>query len=143
MNFKQKVIEILKEDKGDWINDAITKNAKYRMMGENCMWEKGTWVSGTWEVGQWSYGKWLDGVWKKGVWKDGTWFYGEWLDGLWKYGTWKDGKWKKGKWKNGTWEKGWIYDPKKIGNFEDDWDWDYKGYVRSPIDPKEYFSKVR
>lgn len=41
----------------------------------------------------------------------------------------------------GIWKDGWIYDPKKIGNHEPDWEWTFGGdYVRSPISPKEYFA---
>jgi hypothetical protein len=36
------------------------------------------------------------------------------------------------------WEEGWIYDPKKIGNYEDETRWD-GDYVYTELSPAEYF----
>ena len=70
-------------------------------------------------------------IWKKGVWEDGTWQNGIWIDGVW------DG----GIWKKGTWKTGWIYDPNKVGNFQEDWEW-MDDYVRSSISPRDYFGEI-
>lgn len=105
---------------------------------EDGNWQGGTWIKGTWEGGTWFSGVWMNGTWKGGVWHKGGWKKGTWEDGTWENGVWEDGKWKNGIWEDGVWKRGWIYDPDKQGNFEDDWKWK-NNYVRSPIDPQEYF----
>jgi hypothetical protein len=67
---------------------------------------------------------------------------GTWENGIWEDGEWINGVWKDGIWEDGTWEQGWIYDPNKKGNYEDNWKWD-GDYVHSLINPKEYFNKKK
>ena len=111
------------------------------------VWEKGTWEKGTWESGFWYNGTWKNGTWERGLWVNGTWKSGTWKNGTWFNGTWEDGIWENGKWSNGTWENGtwktgWIYDPKKKGNFKPDWEWS-SSCVKSPINPKDYFDSSK
>ena len=101
-------------------------------------WQKGTWQDGWWWSSTWQNGTWQDGIWKDGIWKDGTWKDGIWWKGTWQKGIWQDGYWVEGTWQNGTWQKGWIYDPDKIGNYQNNWKWNNKR-VESPINPKQYF----
>jgi hypothetical protein len=122
---------------------------------DNGFWIKGTWKSGTWENGTWANGIWTNGNWgnglhQDGLWLKGTWYAGQWLDGtwndgiwrsgLWKNGTWKDGIWNSGTWEDGKWIIGWIKDVDRKGNFKSDWQWN-NNFVRSPINPKEYFKR--
>jgi hypothetical protein len=83
---------------------------------------------------------WKGGTWERGIWESGVWENGTWEDGLWLDGTWKDGNWESGTWENGIWESGWIFDPYKKGNYQPGWEWDGR-FVKSPINPKEYFKK--
>jgi len=133
---------------GTW-KDGIWKGGVWedgtwrRGIWERGTWKAGVWQRGTWKNGRWMRGVWEDGVWRNGEWENGTWFHGtwkrgDWDDGTWEDGVWTDGTWRKGKWKGGVWKIGWIYDPNKKGNFKEGWEWHGK-YVRSPINPKEYF----
>ena len=101
-------------------------------------WQKGTWQDGIWYNGTWKYGKWQKGKWQKGTWQNGTWQNGSWHNGTWKKGVWYGGTWYGGTWQNGTWKTGWIYDPDRMGNHQNDWKWD-NDVVQSPINPKQYF----
>lgn len=130
------------EGEKHWYTEGL-KYGNIRVKGQDTefnnknelVWNKGTWVSGVWKDGAWH-----DGIWQKGTWIEGTWFDGRWLSGNWKGGVWLGGIWSRGTWEEGVWHRGWIYDPKKIGNFKEDWKWDGP-FVESKISPKEYFEK--
>jgi len=148
-------------EKGIWVGGIWYDGDWYDGKWEFGTWTDGLWMNGTWESGIWEAGGWKDGLWKGGTWKGGRWKSGYWKDGDWENGIWEDGRWEKGYWKKGTWKGGvwwngiwdggvwqkgiWktglIYDPDKKGNFEEDWKWESPYYVRSPINPKEYFAK--
>jgi hypothetical protein len=114
------------------------------------------WYSGTWEEGIWKVGIWKDGTFEGEIWKDGgfysgtfagktwengvfnygvfageTWENGHWYNGTWEGGTWKDGVWQNGIWERGTWIKG------------DIWDKELKKYVKSNVNPNEYFKNKK
>ena len=109
---------------------------------KNGVWSNGTWEDGIWKNGTWKNGIWEDGTWENGIWKNGIWENGSWENGIWEDGTWEGGDWYRGEWKGGKWITGWIYDPKKIGNYEKDWIYKYK-MMQSSISPKEYFKDFK
>jgi hypothetical protein len=124
--------------KGIW-EDGIWENGTW----ENGIWKNGNWEDGTWNNGTWEDGNWNNGNWYYGLWKNGHWDFGTWYNGTWENGTWKNGMWYNGEWKSGEWVAGLIYDPNKKGNFKNDWNWNKDGFVRSPINPKEYFEGIK
>jgi len=129
---------------GTWENGTWDGGKWWEGTWKDGTWRRGFWYNGTWESGVWKAGNWGDGTWEKGIWEKGIWEKGEWRDGTWRDGVWFDGTWEGGEWKTGL-----IYDPHKQGNFKDDWKWEghphenpkfrKEHYVRSPINPKEYF----
>ena len=96
------------------------------------------WQDGIWQDGTWYDGIWKDGVWNNGTWNNGTWQNGIWWYGIWQKGTWLNGTWQDGQWLGGIWQKGRIYDPERIGNYQNNWEWDDE-QVHSLINPKQYF----
>jgi hypothetical protein len=119
---------------------------------EDGIWEHGIWKDGTFEGETWGYGffesgtfvgeTWGNGAFYGGTfagetWKDGyfeggtfagkTWDYGTFYGGTFASGVWEDGLWYDGTWRGGTWIKGKI------------WDKELKKYVKSNVNPNEYF----
>lgn len=147
---------------GDWHDGVWEKGTWYKGLWKGGIWEKGIWQDGTWLSGHWRDGSWHNGTWRGGdfnggFWKDGTWESGNWNNGFWSKGTWKGGIFRRGGWYGGVWEDGfwsadgkdwqggewkggWILDIHKKGNYKPNWEWNNKGYVRSPIDPYQYFT---
>lgn len=140
-----------KEFKGHWIFDCkLSKDSKYKISNINdkdsfVIWQDGRFIDGEWKDGKFEKGIWEKGTWKNGdwygdYWYNGTWENGNWQRGKWHTGTWVNGNWYNGTWMDGTWVIGWIKDIEKVGNYNSSWKW-YKGFVRSTINPKEYFKK--
>jgi len=127
-------------EKGTWPYGTWQRGTWKKGTWKDGIWEAGTWKRGVWRNGTWRRGIWENGFWKDGVWEDGFWVNGTWENGIWRDGTWRNGIWKKGTWEGGSWKTGLIYDPDRKGNFEKNWKW-RDGYVRSPINPAEYFKK--
>lgn len=138
---------------GDWTSGVWMNGKWYDGYWHTGQWHNGQWFDGIWHNGVWHNGRFETGKWKNGIWKDGIWGYGTWENGTWENGTWMGGIWKGGEWKtgiwvngrwdggqwgSGQWGSGFIYDPHKVGNYEFDWEWQ-ESYVKSPINPAEYF----
>ena len=131
-----RITDINDERIPQWFRDAKKSYQKwyYNVEHGKIVWKSGQW-KGTWQDGWWQHGWWYNGTWK-----DGTWENGWWQNGTWQSGTWYNGTWQSGTWENGIWQKGKIYDPKRIGNYQDDWQWSHSGTsVTSLINPKQYF----
>ena len=113
-----------------WVVNAPKKDAKYKIGRAKefrdpvLIWKSGTWAGGNW---------------KNGIFEGGVFLTGKWEYGIFRGGTWKMGRWEGGKWEGGVWEKGLIYDPQRLGNYKDDWEWYADQWVVSPISPKEYW----
>jgi len=154
--------------RANWLSMAKIKDA---VLGWNdeynaLIWYSGTWEKGIWKEGIWESGTFADGIWGKGefyggtftgeTWEDGsfnngtfkgktwgggsfnnstfngeTWETGWFNGGIFAGGTWENGMWSSGTWKNGTWIIG------------DIWDEELDKYVKSDVNPNEYFKNKK
>ena len=135
-----------------WLFRAQKDGGLIEMKDGVVHWRGGIWIQGIWHDGIWHNGSWHNGVWKKGTWMNGNFNGGNFNGGNFNGGNFNGGDfnggnfnggvWYDGNWKGGTWKSGYIYDPKKKGNYKSKSRFS-GGFVESPVNPEEFWKGVQ